>query len=373
MKRFLENLWKKRTAAAVALAAIGCFCGMTPILAAETVTISDYMAPNGEGSTWIYSRSEKGGGQGVATRITVIEDHYKFGLPSGVVLASQKLEERGAWKNGRFTKFKDEKRHEIHTYTGTGDRYRLYGTDVPVPGSPDRTKNRLRFSGGFGAGSTMQIGEKHRKRSQVYRADNLLGYTFFTMELLEKGTVKVPAGTFRDCIRLRFTIGVDAAGAEVGEEWWAKGVGLVKWKGISGGSAGVSEALVSVDLKEVIPYSPPGLEITGEHLYEVASSWGYLLRFPTIFIPGTLLEETVVLRNTGSEPLKGVAVKLINNPHFKMDAFEKRNLDGGESVEITVRMIVPAGSFDAISRLEIKCDDPTVDPITVPMSLFHIP
>lgn len=342
---------------------------MSRIRAAETVTIKDYMTPNGEGSSWIYSRSGKGNDPGsTATRITIVEDHYLFRLPIGSLFASQKLEESGTWENGRFVKFKGQKRDAFYTYTGTGDRYRFLGTDKPIPGSPDKTKSRLRFQNGFGTGPTMKIGEKNRKRSNVYRSNKLLGYTFLTMELLDKGTVKVPAGTFRDCIHLRFTIGFDKD-AEVGEEWWAKGVGLVKWKGISGELAGVSEALVSADLKEVIPYSPPGLELTGEHLYRQGGGSDYGLSFPPVFIPGMLLEETVVLSNTGSETLKGVTAKLVNNPHYRMDPFAKRDLDGGESVVLKVWMTIPEGPFEAMTQLEIKCGDSTVEPITVWMSL----
>jgi hypothetical protein len=363
------NISKWRTRAAVIFACAISICGMSGIRAAETVIIKDYMTPNGEGSSWIYARSVKGKTQGsTATRISVVEDHYLFRLPTGSLFASQKLEERGKWENGRFAKFKGEKRDALFTYTGTGDRYRFLGTDDPVPGSPGKTENRLRFENGFATGPTMKIGERNRKRSLVYLSNKLLGSTDLTMELLEKGPVKVPAGTFRDCIRLRFTIGA-GKDAEVGEEWWAKGVGLVKWKGVSGEMAGISEALVSMDLKEVIPYSPPGLSLTGEHLYEVSSSWGYQLQFPPIFIPGTLLEETVILKNTGSETLKGVTAELISNPHFMMDPFEKRDLEGGESVVLKVRLVIPAGPFEAITRLEIKCGDSTVEPIIVPMSL----
>lgn len=369
MNRIIANLPKWRTGAAVILASIASFYGTSGIRAAESVTIQDYMTPNGEGSTWIYSRSEKGNDRkSTATRISVVEDHYLFRLPIGSVFTSQKLEERGTWENGRFVKFKGAKREAMFNYTGTDDRYRFYGTDTPVPGSPDETEGRLRFESGFGAGPTMRIGEKNRKRSQVYRSNKLLGYTFLTMELLERDTVKVPAGTYRDCIHLRFTIGVDKD-AEVGEEWWAKGVGLVKWKGISGELAGISESLVSADLKEVIPYSPPGLELTGEHLYQHGSGSDYGLSFPPVFVPGFLLEETVVLRNTGSETLKGVTVKLINNPHYKMAPFAKRDLEGGESVVLKIWMTVPAGPFEAMTQLEIKCGDSTVEPMTVWMSL----
>ncbi len=370
MHPIIANFPKWRTRAAVILTCIVSICGMSRIRAAETVTIKDYMTPNGEGSSWVYSRSEKGSKPGsTATRITVVDDHYLFRFPIGGMFTSKKLEERGTWKNGVFVKFKGAKRDAFYTYTGITDRYRLIGTDRPDPDSPDKTKGRLRFQNGFGTGPTMKIGEKNRKRSNVFRGNKLLGYTFLTMELLDKGTVKVPAGTFRDCIHLRFTIGFDKD-AEVAEEWWARGVGMVKWKGISGESAGISEALVSMDLKEVIPYSPPGLELTGEHLYGASSNSGYL-QFPPIFVPGTVLEETVVLKNTGSETLKGVSVRLFDNPDFKMDPFEKRDLQGGESVVLKVRLIIPEGSFEANTWMEIKCGDSSVEPIDVSMSLYH--
>ena len=369
------NISQKRwTGAAPGLAIIICFSTMLRTAAAESVKLVDYLAPNGEGSTWVYTRSGKGDGeQKAATRITVVEDHYPFELDNGTggsPFTSQKLEESGSWENGRFIRFKGKKRDAFYTYTGTGDSYRFYGTDVPVPGSPDRTKNRLQFSKGYRVGPMVKIGKKYRNRSSVYRSNKLLGYTFLTLEPLEIGTVKVPAGTFRDCIRLRFTLG-SGPDSEVGEEWWAKGVGLVKWRGISGELAGISEVLVSTDLREVIPYSPPGLGLSGQHLYEIRRNRYYGIRFPPLFLAGTLLEETVVLKNTGSEALKGVTAKLINNPHFTMDPFEKRDLDGGESVALTVRMIIPEGPFEAITHLEIKCDDRTVEPITVDMSLSH--
>lgn len=353
-----------RTGIAVAFAVLMSWGGISQ--AAERVTLGDYMTPNGEGSSWIYSRSGKAN---AATRITVVEDHYLFQLPIGSVFTSQKLEEHGTWKNGRFVAHKGAKREALFTYTGTEDRYRLYGMDEPVPGSRGETKSRLRFDKGFNVGPTMKIGEKARQRTLVYRGNKQLGYTICTTELVEKARVKVPAGTFQDCIRLRFTLGVDAE-AEIAEEWWAKGVGLVKWKGIAGASAGVSEALVAMDLQEVIPYVPPGLALTGEHLSS-SRKGSFALAFPPVFIPGTLLEETVVLKNTGSETLKGVRAKLIANPHFKMDPFETRDLAAGESVTLTVRLLIPAGSFEAMTQLEIKTDDRTVEPSTIWMTLSH--
>jgi hypothetical protein len=316
-----------------------------------------------------YSRNQKDAAGNLATRISVVEDHYFFALPLKTVMASQKLEERGTWENGSFVGFKGAKREATYTYTGTRDLYRFFGSDQPVHGSPDETKNRLRFSGGFGAGPTMEIGELNRKRSLVYRSDNLLGFTYFTMELIEKTSVKVPAGIFPDCIHLRFGIGIDSGG-DVAEEWWAKGVGLVKWKGISGKSKGISETLVSADIKKIIPYSPPGISISGRNVTQryPTNENEYRLLFPLVSIPGVPLEEKITIRNTGSEPLKGLSIRLRREHNYKMDPFETQDLRGGKSVVVTIRLTIPEGKPAGNDYVDIECENTRIDPKSVLMN-----
>jgi len=75
------------------------------------------------------------------------------------------------------------------------------------------------------------------------------GTASITFQLLEHTNLTVLAGSFADVVHTRWNM-VAPDGAQVHEEWWAKGVGRIKRLHISGSSSAVSY--------ELIQYSLPG-------------------------------------------------------------------------------------------------------------------
>ncbi|MEO5913395.1 MAG: hypothetical protein ABIS50_04125 [Luteolibacter sp.] len=349
-------------------AAFALFVGSTAIgHAAESVQLRDYNPLHAKGSTWVYSRFESPDDKNPsATKVTLVEESIPISLYNGLegqisyaVNAIKSSEERGHLLNGEFVPANGKDDWKVFVYTAASGGYRYYGNDRVVRGSYDKIASTFRVANGFRVPNDVFKGNTVNDFKKVYGDGKLLGAGLFAFTYLGKESVTVPAGTFDDCIHLRFQLGKNQ-NAEIGEEWWARGVGLVKWRGITGEQKGISETLVSMDLKKFVPFKPADIKIGGPNLTNTTTNW-YNLQLPEYVGGSAPVSATFTITNRGTQVLKDLSVEISPNDYFTINPFRTRNLKGGESVNVTVRLSSPTPTFEANAIIRVRSSDPQVD------------
>jgi hypothetical protein len=91
----------------------------------------------------------------------------------------------------------------------------------------------IRLDGGGVLPEFMTVGSSLTNMVDAYIAGTFVGSVSLVVQLLERASLTVPAGSFTDVLRVRIAIGTPG-GTEVHDEWWARGVGSIKEEGISG-------------------------------------------------------------------------------------------------------------------------------------------
>jgi len=113
--------------------------------------------------------------------------------------------------------------------------YEYYSADGVYWGMDDDPGvAEIRVDGGFlSSNQVVSVGQTFSFTRDMYENGLFVGQGTFTLDVLAHTNVTVPAGSYADCLLLRFTM---AAGGtpQVWESWMAKGVGQVKQRGVSG-------------------------------------------------------------------------------------------------------------------------------------------
>ena len=112
----------------------------------------------------------------------------------------------------------------------------------------------IRVDDGLNIGETIVIGENNYDSTSAYLNGSTVGDVNMQVALLEVVDVSVPAGIFKNCLHLRFT----ATGVmnQVWDEWWAQGVGIVKFQGVSGDGNARARALTWINFTPDIQEEP---------------------------------------------------------------------------------------------------------------------
>ncbi len=132
----------------------------------------------------------------------------------------------------------------------TWEEFLTAGPGFGFLGNDDLPDESLRVAGGLVFPELMPVGSKVLRFADTYSFGKRVGRVSTAIEILDRGARSVPAGTFPDVLRIRFTIKFGQA-SQVHEEWWAKDVGMIKRTGVSGGGSAVNYELISRSIPAV--------------------------------------------------------------------------------------------------------------------------
>lgn len=208
----------------------------------QDVRLMDYFYPARLGATWRYLSPKEDGGY-KATVVEVNNPSLKLNLADSYKRVLWMSTVSGRYANGKFNF--NNSIVLSNDYYGLKSNYAIYGVEDPS------SNTYLRFSPGAVFPEKIRLKQPVSVRTGIFDLDGRRGPDVtVSIELLGKETVTVPAGTFADCIHLRFSISFKGGPSRNAEEWWAKGIGAVKTRTPKAqGKASISE-LHSYD----IPY-----------------------------------------------------------------------------------------------------------------------
>jgi len=196
------------------------------------VRLMDYFYPAQTGATWLYQGPGQVGSPRYTThtRVRMANTNYPLTLynPTAYIQNVLVLDEDYGYLSGTTFISTDNWKE----YWAIANGLATYGDDDPAE-SPDDTPESLRVTmTPFPV--DMTVGQSATRQGPVYDgAGRFLGNASLTMQLIERTAVTVPAGTFADCVHLRFTLTLDGS-PQVQDVWWALGVGQVRRTRISG-------------------------------------------------------------------------------------------------------------------------------------------
>ena len=213
--------------------------------------LADYHMPAVAGATWLYSGRDWTG-NAAYTRLQIADPAFALDLYSGTTdptpytLHAVKL----AYSDGDLVGgvYQPRSNTDWYEYRTTNRGFALLGWDTP-PDESGRLPGML-FPSQLARGQRIELSVPY------YFFGTLSGVYYCALELLDNEIVTVPAGTFSDCIHLRFyssTVGFADPDAQVFDEWWARGVGIVRYQGVSGYGAQQLRELESCSRPDLSP------------------------------------------------------------------------------------------------------------------------
>ena len=213
-----------------------------PPVGADTIRLADYYYPVQQGASWLYLGPNGVGSSGntTHTRIRMADTALSLTLynPAAFIQPVLDLDADFGYFSGTTFVSTDN----WHEYLSISDGFAYYGLD---DGPSDQVRNLM-----MPLPQNWMIGQTVSREIDSYSPTGVFdGGSTFALALLERASVTVPAGTYPDCIRLRFTF-ANGGTPQVWEEWWALGVGMVKKSRVSGYTAdqnngGFTETLAS--------------------------------------------------------------------------------------------------------------------------------
>nr|WP_320009862.1 hypothetical protein [uncultured Desulfobulbus sp.] len=242
---------------------IGLVCGDTAIFAGERYTLSAYRGPLVEGTTWIYSGTDWDG-LSSDTKIQIVSTQKTITSYTDGASATPYATTVIDFQNDYGTAVNDHEfssKNKWNEYVTTTGGVHLWGHD-------DGGES-IRVDGGLNFGETIMQGEVNSDSEPAYFNGSLIGNVHMQVSLLEVADVTVPAGTFTDCLHLRFT----ATGVmdQVWDEWWAQRVGVIKFQGVSGDGNARARALTWINFTPDVQEKPeePSISESGAALQSV--------------------------------------------------------------------------------------------------------
>ncbi len=260
------------------------------------VRLMDYFYPTKTDAAWNYLQSREDGGYDA--RVVKLQDASYllklFSIQDGKLVEKRKNVVFMSTILGKFSGDKIIPGGTLYSYDfyGTGTAYALYGFD-------DYKENIfVRFSPGAVFPETLAIGQPVSVKTDVFNSEGGHGPdATVTAEVLEKTSVSVPAGDFPNCIHLRFTVSFSGGPKGVVEEWWAKGVGMVRNKS---------------------PRDNGPARITKLHSYRVSAL--DLVKtdgnFGAVSIAGPPAIKRLYVKNIGNKSIQGLNLSLTGKDNF---------------------------------------------------------
>ena len=207
-----------------------------PAVQAQTYSLPDYWGPVALGDQWLYAGTDW---DGQPAKMIVRIDDADFPLTcltgrNPVSTYIRNVVRKYCAYVHRDTLVPYDTWYEYWAQNGwvgygyddnTGE-YRVDPGDTPAP-------------------SLVSIGQTISSTNDFYTNGVFCGQGVVAIEILEHTNVIVPAGTYPDCLLLRWTLG-GVYEAQIYETWMARSVGVVKKLGISGGGAAQQWDLIGV-------------------------------------------------------------------------------------------------------------------------------
>jgi hypothetical protein len=267
--------------------ALACASVVTSFDATSAVRLMDYHYPAQVGATWLY-QGRDWSGFAAHTRVTMANSAYGLTMYRGrspavpyTETAVQFRVESGHYSSNTFAS--DSIYEDWFEYFGTSGAVKALGLD--------EVTGQMRYDGGWSYPETIDVGATASANVDVYENGVFLGVGSGTVAALDTLPVTVPAGTFTDCVHLRITT-LEGTSTRVSEEWWARGVGVVKVQGVSGDGANRLRELVSTDLMPTFLEYPqggavqPGQSVTFTSVASFGAPLSYQWKRNGVAIPG---------------------------------------------------------------------------------------
>jgi formylglycine-generating enzyme required for sulfatase activity len=219
-----------------------------PSVGSAAVRLMDYYYPAQAGATWLYQGRDWDGNT-AHTRVTVASTAHSLTLFGGrrpPVAYTQSVVslryETGNYSGGAF--LNNALYDEWFEYVGSGNAFTYYGSDDDG--------EHLRADGGFALPETVEVGDTVSDVADFYAEGAYSDEVTLSVRLVDTSAITVPAGTFSDAIHLRITFSAGRS-SQVHEEWWARGVGMVKMQGVSGDGSQRLRELISTSAANTAP------------------------------------------------------------------------------------------------------------------------
>lgn len=218
----------------------------------DTVLLADYYYPLQQGARWHYQGTD-GDGEPAHIRLILANTDWPLTLWTGRSNPSsyqqpalRLLMESGTWDVYGFDPYYPYDTWSEYKTLNTA--YGYYGDD----NVSDAGKDELRFDQGFSFPLSAAVGQSYQDTSDVYSDGVFVFEAVLEMQVLDTSPVTVPADTFVDCVHLRFTVTDSGTVIDQWDEWWARGVGVVKLQGLDGSGAS--------RLRELTSWSVPSID-----------------------------------------------------------------------------------------------------------------
>lgn len=230
--------------------------GPSPIQEAESdsANLSDYNYPIGLGNEWWFEGTDWDGAPSMM--VYRIEEVYRSlelcpGESPQMPVFSMYCA-FGNQRNGGVFGATDE----WYDYLSAGNAWGVYGMD------DDPGEFELRIQNGAIFADPFQLNIPQSVTENICVNGESIGQATYAVRVLDRTSVTVPAGTFEDCLHIRIERSqIGGESGEVEEQWWARGVGLVKHEGISGDGLNKHQELIAFSLSHPPSTARPWLEI----------------------------------------------------------------------------------------------------------------
>ncbi len=274
--------------------------------AAPKTRLMDYFYPPNEHATWVYL-SAKDGGDYKATRVNINDASRKlnvFRIKEGQLTNNTKqvmwvCTSTGKYSNGQVTF--DNSTIESNEFYGVKSNYAIYGFDDFENQISPRFSPGAVFPEWFKKGQTVSV------NTGMFNSEGALGPDAnLSVQFLGRESLTVPAGEFKDCIHLQFSVSIKGAPKQDAEEWWAKGVGVIQTKNQKAKGGFTTTKLFSYD----IPYEPTVF------FYKARGDFGWTFADTT----GNGGEQGVTkyfrVKNQGKVMIRGLKVSILGSSVF---------------------------------------------------------
>jgi len=252
------------------------------------------------------------------------------------------MEETGYMEKGDFPRGSNRIFERLYEYWDVEDGCTYLGSDTarhktlePVLGD--------RLDRGMTIPAKMRVGEVFSSTGDFYERGKFLGEISYTVRLVDRKPVKVVAGYFDKCAHLRTVIQAGDT-RQVADEWWVKGVGMVKRVGGEG----------DFGYYELVAYNLNGdrLVVPGKLVIDCPDAqpneWlpNYFdIDFGSLPVGGISAEKTVTISNAGDAPLQ-FSAKLTGSEDFMISNVPTTvTLKSGQSFVVKARYAPKSPEF----------------------------
>lgn len=273
--------------------------------AAPKTRLMDYFYPPNRLATWIYLTPKEDGGH-KATRVKVLDPSKQFTVyadRSGqVVRYHKRVMWIGTWA-GEYSEDNSSfhpTRMETYEYFGNQSNYAIYGV------SDLRDQIYLSFGPGAVFPERFRKGQMVSVKTGLFNGGGARGPDAnISVRFLGRESLTVPAGQFKDCIHLKFSMKIAGVPEQEAEEWWAKGVGVIQTK--------TREAKGGISMTRLASYKIP-FEPTVE-FYKARSDFGTTRASSGQWVePG--ITKIFRVRNEGNNVVHGMKISIVGSSVF---------------------------------------------------------